>query len=754
MILSILSIVFSALAIGLAVRDAAFIAQGAAVAHATIRDLAVDFSVVGQLDSTLKGTRLAAASSLPAWLVFAALAATFRWLAALRAAASRWWLRSIASGMMIGGLSWAIYQFAVDGVAAPVGSQVDLGAHGNEHLAVLEHLPAALLVIVAGLIVHLAAGIGARTRDFSEPSANDGPTAQSATRRQGESELSAALRSCRGILVSVAVFSGIINILMLTGAFYMLEVYDRVLPSHSMATLIALSILLVILMSCQSVLDLIRSRILIRVGGAFDEAVSQRIYGIVAAMPLRTREAGDGLEPIRDLDTVRSFVSGPGPVALFDLPWMPVYLVIIFAFHPWLGWTALLGAVVLVILALIPAFLTRAPTQVAARSAMLRNGIAGASRRNAEVVAAMGMAPYLSNRWDQANKDFVGHQQRISDITGDFGAVSKALRMMLQSAVLGVGAYLVIIQQASAGIIIAGAILVGRALAPVDMAIANWRGLIAARQSWSRLERLLSSLPADSDTMELPPPSKVLAVENVSVVAPGTRDLIVKGVSFQLAAGEGLGIIGPSASGKSTLARSLVGVWPCVQGKVRLDGAALDQWSDASRGAHVGYLPQDVELFAGTIAQNISRFMPNATSEAIVAAARAAGTHELVVRLQHGYETEIGEMGMALSAGQRQRIALARALFGNPFLVVLDEPNSNLDAEGEAALAQAIISVRRRGGIVVVVAHRPAALAGVDKVLTMRGGQVVDQGPKDEVLSRVTRPRPGLKVVAETDKTP
>ena len=594
----------------------------------------------------------------------------------------------------------------------------------------------------------------AEHRTNSDDDLNGNAADAPATLAPGKSELSATLRSCRGVLISVAIFSGVVNLLMLTGAFYMLEVYDRVLPSHSLPTLIALSVLLVILLGTQSVIDLIRSRILVRFGASFDEAVGRRIYEIVTMMPLRTRSGGgDGLEPMRDLDTIRSFLSGPGPVALCDLPWIPVYLFIIFAFHPLLGWTALGGALVLVVLASVPILLTRGPTAAAAESSFDRNGIADAARRNAEAVAAMGMGASLARRWDDANANYVDQQQRISDISGDFGAVSKALRMLLQSAVLGVGAYLVVVQEASAGIMIAGAILVGRALAPVDQAIANWRGLIAACQSWRRLDQLLVAMPRRCVALELPAPERTLSVENVAVVPPGTKDVVVKGVSFQLEAGDGLGIIGPSASGKSSLARALVGVWPTVQGKVRLDGAALDQWADKARGCHIGYLPQDVELFAGTIAENIARFSSAATPDSIVAAAQAAGTHDLIVRLEKGYETEIGDRGMALSAGQRQRIALARALYGAPFMVVLDEPNSNLDAEGEAALAEAVKHVRQRGGIAVVVAHRPAALASVDQVMTLQRGQLIDIGPKEDMLMKVVRPTqsqaPGLKVVGE-----
>ena len=405
-----------------------------------------------------------------------------------------------------------------------------------------------------------------------------------------------------------------------------------------------------------------------------------------------------------------------------------------------LGVTALIGAIILVLLTVLTEALTRKPMTAATSFAMSRNGLAEASRRNAEVLTAMGMAGRMGAQWSEANQSYMASNRQVTDVTGGFGSMSRALRMMLQSAVLGVGAYLVINGEATAGIIIAGAILVARALAPVDLAIANWKGFVAARQSWQRLTELLRLLPPQAIPMALPEPRTALSVENASAVPPGEQKVIVQDVSFGLEAGHGLGIIGPSGSGKSSLVRLLVGVWQPVRGRIRLDGAALSQWGPGALGRHVGYLPQDVELFAGTVAQNIARFDPEATPEAIIAAAKAAGVHDLIVTLSDGYETELGDQGKALSAGQLQRVALARALYADPFLVVLDEPNSNLDGEGEAALTQAILGVRARGGIVVVVAHRPSALAGVDLLLVMAQGRAADFGPKDEVLAKVVRP--------------
>ena len=529
---------------------------------------------------------------------------------------------------------------------------------------------------------------------------------------------------------------------MLTGAIFMLEVYDRVLPSRSVPTLIGLAILAGGLYVALGVLDLLRGRILTRIGISLDEALSGRIYQAIVRLPSILGLRNDGSGPMRDLDSVRSFLGGLGPVALFDLPWMPVYLGICFAFHFWIGITATIGAFILLMVTLLTEWFSRKPTMTATQLAQSRNAMIESSRRNSEALLAMGMVPASRRALEQGQSGVSCEQQARSDAAGGFGAISKVLRLMLQSAVLGVGAYLVIYQQASAGIIIAGAILSARALAPVDTAIAHWRGWVAARQSWDRLRTLLETIPPDAEPMPLRAPQMNLVVENASVTPPGAHKPVVRDVSLKLQRGNGLGVIGPSASGKSTLARMLVGYWAPVNGKVCLDGASLDQWAPDVLGRHVGYLPQHVELLSGNVAQNISRFEPDADPEAIRAAAEAAGAHEMIVSLEDGYGTQIGERGTALSAGQAQRIALARALYRDPFLVVLDEPNSNLDAEGEAALTQAILGVRARGGIVVVIAHRPSAIAGVDLVLAMKEGRAVAFGPKDAVLAKVLQREP------------
>src|SRR5215207_559530 len=549
-----------------------------------------------------------------------------------------------------------------------------------------------------------------------------------------------AVSACRGALIGLALFSVLINVLYLTGSFYMLQVYDRVIPSRSVPTLIALSLLAGTLYAGQAALDFFRGRILLRAARSLDEQLSPRVFRVIARLPLAGRAGAVGLQPLRDLDQVRGFLAGGGPLGFFDLPWMPFYLAICFLFHPLIGLAALIGAILLISLTACTEVFTRKPIKAAALHGAARNTLAEASRRNAEVMAAMGMTRRLGATWDEVNQRHLDAHEQASDVAGGLGGLSKAARMALQSGVLGLGAYLVIHGEASAGVIIAGSILSARALAPVEQVIAHWKGFASARQSWTRLRELLAAFPEQAHRLPLRKPATTLSVEAVSLVPPGDQRPVVNGVSFVLKSGSALGIIGPSASGKSSLARALVGVWRPVRGSVRLDGATLDQWSPEVLGRHIGYLPQDIELFEGTIAQNIARFEPDPAPEAIIRAAEQAGVHDLIVRLPEGYQTRIGEGGMALSGGQRQRLGLARALYSEPFLVVLDEPNSNLDSEGEQALTQAIASVRARGGIAVVIAHRPSALAAVDQVLVMANGEAKAFGPRDEVLRKVIRP--------------
>ncbi|MDX0494731.1 type I secretion system permease/ATPase [Sinorhizobium medicae] len=575
-----------------------------------------------------------------------------------------------------------------------------------------------------------------------------------ATSNGRNADPASALRDCRAAFIGVAIASALVNVLYLTGSFFMLEVYDRILPSRSIPSLVALSLLALLLYAFQGAFELVRGRMLVRIAGALDESLNGRIYRAIVKAPLKLRMQGDGLQALRDFDQVRSFLSGAGPAALFDLPWLPFYIAICFLFHPVIGLVAIIGGLVLMLLTYLTNRGTQAPARKASEAGGLRNAFAQASQRNAEVVHAMGMSARLTAMWERRNTEFRDENRRTSDIGNGYGALSKVFRMALQSCVLAAGAVLVIRGEASPGIIIAGSILTARALAPVELAIGNWRGLVAARQSWQRLKELLKALPEADARLQLPNPRDRLTVEGLASGPPAAQRLILSDVNFTVGAGGAVGVIGPSASGKSSLARAILGIWPAYRGSVRLDGAALDQWDSDELGKHIGYLPQDVELFAGTIAQNICRFAEDATPDAIVAAAKAARVNDLILRLPNGYDTEIGDGGMTLSAGQRQRVALARALYGDPFLVVLDEPNSNLDAEGEQALSEAIMSVRSRGGIVMVVAHRPSALASVDLVLMMNEGRMQAFGPKEQVLGQVLRPQQverqnSLKIVAE-----
>ncbi|ATN32510.1 type I secretion system permease/ATPase [Rhizobium sp. ACO-34A] len=556
--------------------------------------------------------------------------------------------------------------------------------------------------------------------------------------------VAAALRQTRKAFLSVAVVSAVTNILMLTGPLFMMQVYDRVLASRSVPTLVALSILAVGLYVFLGVLELIRSRILVRIGQQLEEQLGGPTFDAVMVLPLRMSRKEAISQPVRDLEQIRQFMGGPGPVAICDMPWLPLYLAILFLFHPYLGWLAVAGAAILIVLTVASEAILRQPMLRMSGLAAARSDFLEAGRRNAEALHAMGMREAYSARWHDTNSKYLEEQRRSNDATTSFSTVSKIFRLALQSAVLALGAWLAIKQLASPGAMIASSILTSRALAPIEQAIGQWRGFVNARQARNRLHQLLEKFRQNGDRMALPKPEHSLAVAGLTVVAPGTQAPIIRDVTFSLPSGHGLGIIGPSGSGKSTLARALVGIWPPVRGSIRLDGAEIDQWASEALGPSIGYLPQDVELFDGTIAENISRFGASAKPEAIIEAAKLAGAHELILSMPDGYDTRIGMDGAVLSAGQRQRVGLARTLYGNPFLIVLDEPNANLDAEGETALTNAIVAIREKGSIVIVIAHRPNALAAVDHVLVVAQGTMVTFGPRDEVLRKTT-----MRAVAE-----
>ena len=530
-----------------------------------------------------------------------------------------------------------------------------------------------------------------------------------------------------------ALFSLAINLLMLAAPLYMLQVFDRVISSRSEETLLALTVAATLALAAMALLDVIRSRLLAAAGMALDRQLGPRVLeGVLGRV-----SSADFAPGLRDVNALRGFLGGSGVMALFDAPWLPVFLLIIFLFHPVLGAIALAGSVLMCLLAYLNERLARPPLERAQAEGRRAARYIDAGVRNAEVIGALGMRPALTRRWARLNDGVLREQLEAAEVGSRFSGWTKFTRQALQTAMLAAGAWLVVGQHVSAGVMIAATILLGRALAPVEMLVAGWRSLVEARGAWSRLATLLDKAPP-VDATELPTPQGRLAIEAVTFAYPGATRPFLRGVSFSLAPGESLGIVGPSASGKSTLARLMVGVWRPASGAVRLDGADVAAWPREALGPHIGYVPQDVELFSGTVAENIARLGEPDAAE-VMRAAQRAGVHELVLRLPKGYDSEIGEGGQVLSAGQRQRIALARALYGRPRLVVLDEPNSNLDHEGELALGRALANLKEEGVTVAVIAHRPSLLAGVDRMLVLRDGLVDAFGPRNEVMARVTR---------------
>lgn len=531
-----------------------------------------------------------------------------------------------------------------------------------------------------------------------------------------------------------ALFSLVINLLILSSPMYMMQIYDRVLAGRSYSTLIALTILVMGLLVVMGILEVIRSRILVRAGAQIDRLLHRRVFQATVAQSLRSAGDGDG-NALRDLRDFREFLSGQGPLALFDTPWVPLYILVIFLIHPLLGSIALVGALLLFIFGLLNDRLTRAKLSMATQQARASDQLVAASRRNAEALTAMGMLPGLQRCWQYKHRQALQQQSVASDRAGAVAALGKVIRIVLQIAVLGFAATLVIEQAITAGGMIAASIIMGRALAPVEQAIGHWRGFTKARSAYERLAELLTAFPERPNPLRLALANTKLDVERLVAGPPGLPASTILGVDFSLRAGEALGVIGPSASGKSSLARLLVGVWQPRHGAIRLDGIALNQWHHEDLSTQIGYLPQSIELFDGRICDNIARFAPDPDPEAIVTAAKKAGVHDMITRLADGYETIIGSEGCNLSGGQRQRIGLARALFGDPFLVVLDEPNANLDAIGDLALTNAIKELKEHGQIVVVMAHRPSAIKACDKLLVLRGGRQEAFGTPPDILN-------------------
>jgi len=571
--------------------------------------------------------------------------------------------------------------------------------------------------------------------------------------------VSRGLQASARKMIGIALFSGVINLLMLSGSLYMLQVYDRVIPSRNIATLVGLSLMVLFAYLMQGYFDALRARMLCRVATLFDVGLQDSIHTALATLPLRGARPMVMQQPLRDLDQIRAFMSSMGPTAFLDMPWIPIFLIGLFLFHPAIGMTAVLGTLGIIAMTLVNDRISRGAAKAAMDSSAQRQVLADTTQRNAEVIKALGMVDRFGGLWARVNERYLRENIRATDVSANLGSGAKVLRYVLQSGMLGIGAYLVVSDKASGGVMIASSIMMGRALAPVEVALGTWKQLVAARQGVIRLREICkSTAKPPTPPVMLPRPCRELTVQELSVAAPGTERPIVQNVSFALKAGTGLALLGASASGKTSLSKALVGIWPAAHGVVRLDGAAIDQWRNEDFGRHIGYLPQDVALFDGTVAENICRFDADATSDAILKAAQIAGVHDVILRLPEGYSTRIGQGGAALSAGQRQRVGLARAVYGDPFLVVLDEPNANLDAEGENALGRAIQLLRRAGSIVIVISHRPNALAALDMALVLYEGKAIAFGPAKEVFARVSgSPPPGAPQAAvpnNTNKTP
>lgn len=555
-----------------------------------------------------------------------------------------------------------------------------------------------------------------------------------------ETELGGVLLRFRSATVSIVLLSIVLNVLALSGSIYLLIIYDRVLVSSSIQTLASVFAILIVLYLFQGGFETMRARLLQMVGEGLDRHLAGRLQQLESDLATRGELAKMPSTPMRDLDQIRSFFFGQGPAAIIDLPWILFFLVVLWLLHPLLGVTTLVGAIALGFVTWLNDRQSRGGVDEANRLGRARSVVSERVRRNVDTIKGLAISSRMNHLAANAHTQFVEGQTALSRTMAKFTALSRGLRMLIQSAVLTAGAILVIEGEATAGIIFASSILAGRALAPVDQAIANWRGFVAARQAWHRIDPLLRANRPKADlSVMLDVPHERVQVEQLQIVPPGTERTVVEGVGFALKAGDALAVVGPSGSGKSCLSRAIVNIWPPASGSVRLDGALLDQFHEDRLRAAIGYLPQEVELLAGTVAQNIARFDPDPPSELVITAARAAGIHDLILSMPSGYDTPVGDGGAVLSAGQRQRVALARALYREPFLLVLDEPDSSLDPDGELALAAAIAGVRARGGIVIVVTHRVALLKEVNWMLVMRDGKQQAFGPRDQILAALNR---------------
>jgi len=536
--------------------------------------------------------------------------------------------------------------------------------------------------------------------------------------------------------MTAIVFSFFINVMALAAPIYMLQVYDRVLMSRNVSTLLLLTLIVAYVYFISSLLEVIRSKLLIRAGVLFDRIANPDVFRAVHSATV-IHPSPRHTQSLRDLDSIREFFTGAGLLAFCDFPWVPVYVIAAFFLHPFFGYLAIGGAVVTFGLAAANEYLTRAPLNRATQEAMTANNHSVMSFRNSEIMQAMGMVESVRARWSRHHEDMLSWQAEASNRGGLLLSMTKFIRMLLQSLVLGVGAYLVIQGAVSAGMMIAASIIIGKALGPVEVAISQWKSFTNMRDALRRVNGLLSALPSKPQQIKLPIPKGQLTLEGVTAAAPGRKNPVLMNISLSIPAGAVVGVVGPSAAGKSSLARVMVGVWPIAAGVVRLDGSDLNHWDTQELGAHIGYLPQDIEMFSGTIAENISRFSTAATDEQIIAAAQLAGVHEMIQQLPDGYNTYIGDNGQALSGGQRQRIGLARALFDLPAFIVLDEPNANLDSQGEAALLHALASLKEAKRTVIIITHKTNVLSVTDHIVVMKNGQVQMSGPRDQVLAAV-----------------
>ena len=551
-----------------------------------------------------------------------------------------------------------------------------------------------------------------------------------------KSDLEEALKLCKGAFISAAGFSLVINILQLVPTIYMLQLYDRVVPTGNHSTLVMLTLIMMVLFVTMGTLEWVRSQILVRVSTRLETLLNERLFKVAYKQALYTGGQRASSQPLDDLTALRQFMPGNGLFAFFDAPWLPIYIALMFVFHSMYGWMAVFTAILLIIVAIVQEKATSKMLGEANNLAMAGRGLVNKNLRNAEVIESMGMLNNIQQRWLKGTNQVLVLQATASSRAGLISATSKLIRLSSQSLILAVGAYLVIENEITSGLMIGGSVLLGRALAPIDIVIGSWKGFISARGQYARLNELLRQIPADAERMSLPTPEGSFQFESAVVAPPGAKQAVLKGITLNIAKGDVVGVIGPSGAGKSTFARALLGIWPCNQGKIRLDGADVFTWNREELGPHIGYLPQDIELFEGTISENIARF-GDMDPEKVVNAAKMADVHNLILHLPEGYDTMIGASGGNLSGGQRQRVGLARALYGEPRIVVLDEPNSNLDEVGEAALGNAIQRLKQKQTTIIVITHRNNVLANVDKLLILNDGVVSVYGPKEQVIAHL-----------------